>query len=107
MQAQALDIRTALEASLGTPGRVRAVVAVADAAAIQAVLQMCLDGAQPGSTAAGSTKEQQQLSQGGSIGAGFQIDEGSVTILNFAAEGATTLSQGVLLCSNFAAAGQE
>ncbi|GAB4820218.1 hypothetical protein N2152v2_007264 [Parachlorella kessleri] len=105
-QAQALDIKTALEASLGTPGRVRAVVAVADAAAIQVVLQMCLVGSQPGAMPAGST-EQQQQSQGGSMGSRFQIDEGSVTILNFAAEGATALSQGVLLCSNFAATVQE
>ncbi len=114
LQEQALDIRTALEASLSTPGRVRAVVAVAGAAAIQALLGWCLEGVQPSvrpsgpAGPAGSTSQgggQGQPQQLGGIGAGFRIDEGSITILNFASEGATVLSRGVVLCSNFAPGG--
>jgi hypothetical protein len=110
-QAQALDIRTALEASLATPGRVRAVVAVADAPAIQTLLGWCLESvaaAQQGAQAGGGSPGPGAAAQvgasrlgPGSIGAGFRIDEGSLTILNFAAEGATTLGKGVVLCSNF------
>lgn len=109
MQAQALDIRTALEASLATPGQARAVVAVADAAAIQTLIGWCLEGspegsggngAAPGSSQQGKQQQQQQWEDERGVGGRFHIDPGSVTIFHFL-PGVTSLATGGVMCTNF------
>lgn len=84
-EAQAADIRTAMQAVLGTPRPAdgRHVVAVAAPEACQLVMSQCLGA--PG------------------VGSNFQLDDGGITVFNYhrRQHDNNDIAQGLLLCSNF------
>ncbi|KAI7845742.1 hypothetical protein COHA_000658 [Chlorella ohadii] len=91
---QALDIHTAMQAALSTPGDGRTVVAVACAEACQRMLGDCLGPVDPSALA-----EEQRLSAA-QVGAAFCMAEGGMTIVNWP-QGQSELGRGTVLCVNY------
>lgn len=77
---QAVDVLTALQATIGSPGEGRMVVAVADAAACGTVLATCLN-------------KEDDLSEL------LTLTDGGISIVNY--KGAQTVDAGAVLCLNY------
>ncbi|KAL4422653.1 hypothetical protein ABPG75_008850 [Micractinium tetrahymenae] len=99
---QVLDVKTAVQAALATPGDGRSVIAVVSAEACQHLLGECLGPAELAPQQAEQGGEQQGGQQLGpsAVGSLFHMSEGGVTIVNWP-QSQRELTRGTVLCTNY------
>lgn len=99
---QVLDVKTAVQAALATPGDGRSVIAVVSAEACQHLLGECLGPAElaPQQAEQGGDHQGGQQLGPAAVGSLFHMSDGGVTIVNWP-QSQRELTRGTVLCTNY------